>query len=340
MLHLVRKNILELLPYSCARDEYKGEEGVFLDANESPFGDYNRYPDPYQRNLKQAIATIKEVNKDNIFIGNGSDEVIDVLYRIFCYPSIDKTLLFTPTYGMYEVSANINDIEVLKVPLNEEMQPDLPKVLPLLNDSHLKLLWICSPNNPTGNLIQREIIIELLEKFQGIVIIDEAYIDFAASESWISQLPKYPNLVVCQTLSKAWGLASTRIGIAYSSKEIIGLMNKVKPPYNVSTANQKIALETLQNIDQNQKQIELLLSEKERVVDVLSHNALIQKIYPSDANFILMKVNNATKIYKQLIDAKVIVRNRHSVIDNCLRITIGTPEENDTLIQGLTTIQE
>ncbi len=326
---LIRPNILNLKPYSSARDEFKGNEGVFLDANENPFGDLNRYPDPHQKVLKSKLAQLKNISVENIFIGNGSDEVIDILFRIFCNPGNDKVIICPPTYGMYEVSANINDIEVIKIDLNTDFQLNIEDIL----KTSAKMIFICSPNNPTGNILNN---VELvLNNFQGIVVVDEAYIDFSNSESLINKLEKYPNLVVSQTFSKAWGLAAARIGIAYASQEIISFMNKVKPPYNVSKLNQEAAIEALTKVELFQKNKEIILEQREFLKAELLKLTCVKKIYPSDANFLLVEVTNADKIYNQLVEQKVVTRNRNSVVNNCIRISIGTKEENLKLLEEL-----
>ncbi|AQW96091.1 histidinol-phosphate transaminase [Elizabethkingia anophelis] len=331
--NLVRPNILKLKPYSSARDEYKGSTGVFLDANENPFGNLNRYPDPYQKEVKEKLSTLKSIPVSQIFLGNGSDEVIDLVFRIFCTPGRDKALVFTPTYGMYEVSANINDTELLQLPLNSDFQIDKESILPFLKDENLKLIFICSPNNPTGNSIEN--VDFILEKFNGIVFVDEAYIDFSTQKSWAEKLSQYPNLVISQTFSKARGLAAVRVGIAYSSPEIIALFNKTKPPYNVSQLNQEAALIALLDAKKYQSEIKTILAEKERLEKEFLQLSLIKKIYPSDANFILVEVNDADGIYNNLVQQKIITRNRNSVIAGCIRITIGTTEENNQLIAAL-----
>ena len=331
---LVRKNIMNLKPYSSARDEFSGADGIFLDANENPFGKINRYPDPYQKELKNEISKIKNINFDNIFLGNGSDEVIDLLFRIFTNPGKDFALTFTPTYGMYEVAANINDVELIQIPLDENFQISIDENLQkTLRNADLKLVFICSPNNPTGNLIQKESVMFILENFGGIVVIDEAYIDFSEQKSWISQLEKYPNLVVMQTFSKYWGMAGLRVGMAFSNPEIISLLNKVKPPYNISSLNQEAVLKTLKNASEINKQLELILKEREHVISILDGLEIVKKIYPTDANFLLAEVENANGLYDYLVNEKVIIRNRNSVVKNCVRITIGTPEENKKLIE-------
>ncbi|MCL1679104.1 histidinol-phosphate transaminase [Elizabethkingia miricola] len=331
--NLVRPNILKLKPYSSARDEYKGSTGVFLDANENPFGTLNRYPDPYQKEVKEKLSALKSIPVTQIFLGNGSDEVIDLVFRIFCTPGRDKALVFTPTYGMYEVSANINDTELLQLPLNSDFQIDKESILPFLTDENLKLIFICSPNNPTGNSIDN--VDFILGKFNGIVFVDEAYIDFSTQKSWAEKLSQYPNLIISQTFSKARGLAAVRVGIAYSSPEIIALFNKTKPPYNVSQLNQEAALIALLDDKRYQSEIKTILGEKERLEKELLQLSVIKKIYPSDANFILVEVNDADGIYNNLVQQKIITRNRNSVIASCIRITIGTTEENNQLIAAL-----
>ncbi|GJN57832.1 histidinol-phosphate transaminase [Elizabethkingia anophelis] len=331
--NLVRPNILKLKPYSSARDEYKGSTGVFLDANENPFGNLNRYPDPYQKEVKEKLSALKSIPVSQIFLGNGSDEVIDLVFRIFCTPGRDKALVFTPTYGMYEVSANINDTELLQLPLNRDFQIDKESIIPFLTDENLKIIFICSPNNPTGNSIEN--VDFILENFNGIVFVDEAYIDFSTQKSWTEKLSQYPNLVISQTFSKARGLAAVRVGIAYSSPEIIALFNKTKPPYNVSQLNQEAALIALLDAKKYQSEIKTILAEKERLEKEFLQLSLIKKIYPSDANFILVEVNDADGIYNNLVQQKIITRNRNSVIAGCIRITIGTTEENNQLIAAL-----
>ena len=332
---LVRKNILNLAPYSSARDEYQGKEGVFLDANENPFGTYNRYPDPDQTDLKQRLAEIKKFDAKNIFLGNGSDEVIDLAFRIFCEPDQDKALTFTPTYGMYEVSANINSVELIKLPLNAEFQIDRKSIEPYFSDENLKLIFICSPNNPTGNLIKTNDIKFILDNFRGIVIIDEAYIDFAEQESFIKELANYPNLIISQTLSKAWGLAGLRLGIAVMNEEILSYYKKVKSPYNISSVNQKVALQALSNEKEFQKNVDMILKEKSKLIKELQTLKIVGKIFPSDANFLLVEVDNAKEVYSKLISKQIIIRNRDSVIKNCIRITVGSAEENQKLFNAL-----
>ena len=336
--NLVRKNILNLQPYSSARDEFEGENGIFLDANENPFGELNRYPDPYQLKIKQKLSELNQISTENIFLGNGSDEVIDLAFRIFCEPKKDKVLTFSPTYGMYEVSANINDVELINLELNKDFQIDLENLKPYFNDENLKIIFICSPNNPTGNSIKN--IKYILENFNGIVFIDEAYIDFSPEESFRNQIKNYPNLIVSQTFSKAWGMASVRVGIAYASEEIIKFYNKVKPPYNISQLNQDAILNTLndEKINQVSENIKIILEEKKSLIQNLKKLNLVKTIFPSDANFILIEVDNADSVYQELVNQNVIIRNRNSVIKNCLRITVGSPEENQKLIETLQNI--
>ena len=330
---LVRKNILSLKPYSSARDEFSGKDGVFLDANENPFGDLNRYPDPHQKELKQKLSFVKKVPVSTIFVGNGSDEVIDLTFRIFCNPGKDKALIFTPTYGMYEVSAEINEVELLKVPLTDSFQIDFDALEKYLYDENLKLIFICSPNNPTSNSLEN--IEKILQKFKGIVIVDEAYIDFSKADSFLTKINQYPNLIVMQTFSKAWGLAAARVGMAYSNDLIISLFNKIKPPYNVSGPNQKAALKALDDIAGFEKRKSIILEQRTWLQNQLNGLAVIIKIYPSDANFILVEMTDANKIYNELVSQKVITRNRHSVVKNCIRITVGSPEENQILVDAL-----
>lgn len=335
---LVRENVKNLIPYSCARDEFKGKTGIFLDANENPFGKLNRYPDPYQRDLKAAISKNKGISEEKIFLGNGSDEIIDLCYRVFCNPGKDKALSFTPTYGMYEVSASVNDIKIIKIPLNESFQIDIEKTKPWLADNNVKLIFICSPNNPTGNCMEISDISYIISNFNGIVVIDEAYIDFTEKPSFIKMIDKYPNLIVMQTFSKAFGLAAARVGMAFSNPAILQYFNKLKPPYNISTINQIAALRKLEKAVEFKSQVLKIKNEKERLNADLKKLKITEKVYPSDANFILVKVSNATLIYNSLIDKHIIIRNRTSVINNCLRITVGTHTENNKLINALKTI--
>jgi len=332
---LVRPNIAKLSPYTSARDEYKGNEGIFLDANENPFGRVNRYPDPYQKELKQVISEIKGGSTEQLFLGNGSDEAIDLAYRIFCEPNRDKAIVFTPTYGMYEVYANINAVELITLPLDSLFQIDTTLVEPYLNDESVKLMFICSPNNPTGNLIDRQTIVQLLEQFKGIIILDEAYIDFSTEASWLEQLSQYNNLIILQTLSKGWGMAGLRIGMAWMSEELLYYFNKVKSPYNLSIINQEQAIEVLRNKEEFKQRIELLLSERDRVTKELKNLSIVKVIYPSEANYLLVEFDNANQIYEELISRQIIVRNRSKVVQNTLRISIGLAEENNKLLAAL-----
>jgi histidinol-phosphate aminotransferase len=332
---IVRPNVRLLTPYSCARDDYKGKEGIFLDANENPFGSLNRYPDPYQCELKKAVSRIKGIPVENIFLGNGSDEIIDLCFRIFCIPGADKALAFTPSYAMYQVSAAINDIKMITIPLDENFQIPIKSMTPALSDKNLKLIFICSPNNPTGNCMNRLTLERIIFRFNGIVLIDEAYIDFADKSSLMDSLDRYPNLIVMQTFSKAYGLASVRVGMAFASKEIVRWFNKVKPPYNISTVNQKTILRRIANRSYFNGQVRKIRTERGRMAEELKKISIVKKVWPSDANFLLVRVKDAVATYNYLAENKIIVRNRHSVAENCLRITIGTRRENDSLLKAL-----
>ena len=334
---LVRPNILNLEPYSSARDEFSGTEGVFLDANENPYGNLNRYPDPFQKQLKQKLSGIKSIATENIFLGNGSDEIIDLCFRIFCEPGKDKALTFVPTYGMYEVSAAINNVELVTVKLDKTFQINVAEALPLLTDASLKLVFICSPNNPTANSI--DAVEAIVQNFKGIVVVDEAYIDFSDRESLSQKIAQYPNLIVLQTLSKAWGLAAARVGMAFTNAAIISFLNKVKPPYNISVPNQLAALAALEKADEYDRQKETLLNERVIMIQQLRQLDYVRKIYPSDTNFILIEVTNADAVYNALTAQNIIIRNRNKVIKNCLRITIGRPHENAVLLTALQNIQ-
>jgi len=331
---LVRKNILSLKPYSSARDEFSGSEGIFLDANENPFGTYNRYPDPRQKALKKALSELKNVPQDQIFIGNGSDEVIDLIFRVFGNPGTDSVIICPPTYGMYEVSANINDIRVIAVPLRDDFQLDIDAILKRIhNDDSVKLIFVCSPNNPTGNTLRD--IDTILDNFNGIVVIDEAYIDFCPESSHLGNIQRYPNLIVMQTFSKAWALAGARVGIAYAQPEIIALMNKTKPPYNVSKLNQEAVLKALSKEKTTNNRIATILEQKKMLIQELPKITFVKKVYPSDANFLLVEMENANAVYNQLVEKKVITRNRSSQVKNCIRITVGSPKENRILLAEL-----
>lgn len=337
---LVRQNVWNMKAYSSARDEFKGEASVFLDANENPLNDkYNRYPDPLQWTLKGKISEVKNIGAENIFLGNGSDEPIDLVIRIFCEPRVDNIVAIDPTYGMYQVCADVNDVEYRKVLLDENFDLDAQKLLER-TDEKTKLIFLCSPNNPTGNLLNRKEIEKVLKSFQGIVIVDEAYIDFASETTWISELDKYPNLIVLQTFSKAWGLAAVRLGMAFASPEIIKLFNKVKYPYNVNILTQNFVNGELDKLELRKEWIQTLLKGRDFLNEELPKLPFVEKIYPTDSNFILVKVADANGLYKQLADKGVIVRNRNSVslCAGCLRITVGTDEENKILIETLSNI--
>ncbi len=340
--NLLRQNIKELIPYSSARDEYKGKDGVFLDANENTHPDkylnrFNRYPDPLQLKLKEKLSEIKGVMINQIFIGNGSDEAIDILFRAFCEPGKDNAIICPPTYGMYEVSAAINNVKIIKVPLFvETFQLDTKNILESITET-TKLIFFCCPNNPTGNGVKWQDIKTILELFNGIVVIDEAYIDFSSYKSLLYELENYPNLVILQTLSKAWGLAGLRVGLAFTSATIINVFNKIKPPYNINSVSQKLALKELKNQEEISKQVKEIISEREKLTFEITRLNCVLKVYPSEANFILVKTLSATNIYKYLVENKIIVRNRTNVLlcEDCLRITIGTMEENKLLLDTL-----
>ncbi|MGO3183698.1 MAG: histidinol-phosphate transaminase [Aequorivita sp.] len=340
---LIRPNVARMAPYSSARDEFKDSDQkmVFLDANENPFEtEVNRYPDPQQRDLKSILSQQKNIPTDQILLGNGSDEVLDLIFRAFCEPAKDNIITLPPTYGMYSVLANLNDIENREVLLDSDFQPDLDEISETM-DSRTKLLFICSPNNPTGNLISSKKITKLLNNFNGLVVIDEAYIDFASKESWLEKLNEFPNLIITQTLSKAYGMAGIRLGICYASAEIIAVLNKIKPPYNINKLTQQNAIEELLNTSKIIDDIALLNVEKSALVKALVEVNFIQNIYPSDANFLLIKVDNAEKRYLQLLEKGIVVRNRSSqpLCENTLRITIGTASENDQLINIIKTLK-
>ena len=335
---LVRPNIWSLAPYSSARDEYSGKEAhVFLDANENPYnGPYNRYPDPLQRELKGMLKKVKGIPEENIFLGNGSDEAIDLAYRVFCNPGRDNVVAIAPTYGMYQVCADINDIEYRTVLLDENFDFKAADLLAAC-DEHTKIIWLCSPNNPTGNSLNRDEILKVVEGFEGIVIVDEAYIDFAQQLSMRQELPTHPNLIILQTMSKAWGSAAIRLGMAFASKEIIAIYNKVKYPYNVNQLTQEQALEMLKDPFEVDKWVKILMSERSRLMQAFLELPICEKIYKTDANFFLAKMTDANAIYNYLVDKGVIVRNRNKVqlCQNCLRITIGNRTENNELLSAL-----
>lgn len=335
---LLRENIKNMQPYSCARDEFKGEASVYLDANENPYnGPYNRYPDPLQMEVKTAISKVKNVPVENIFLGNGSDEPIDLLYRAFCEPRRDNVVAIEPTYGMYKVCAAVNDVEYRKVLLNDNFDIEAFKLIDSAN-LNTKIIWLCSPNNPTGNSLNTDEILKVLQWFRGIVVVDEAYIDFSAKQSFTSYIAQYPNLVVLQTLSKAWGNAAIRLGMAFASVEVIDVLNKIKYPYNINILTQEHAKKVLANPSQTTKWVETIIAERAQLINKLKELELVKYIYPTDANFVLAKVDNANITYNWLVNKGIIVRNRSTVslCGNCLRITVGTPDENKTLIDALT----
>lgn len=336
---LVRENIKSLKPYSSARDEFQGNSNdmVFLDANENPFENgVNRYPDPQQRTVKSLLSKNKGVPQENILLGNGSDEVLDLIFRAFCEPHQDNIVTLPPTYGMYGVLANINAVENIKIPLTDQFQPDLEKIYQAVNPRS-KVIFICSPNNPTGNNFSKPVIEDLLENFKGLVVIDEAYVDFSEEESWVARLGEYPNLIVTQTLSKAYGMAGIRLGICYASTCIISVLNRIKPPYNVNELTQQKAIERLKKQKEVDTEVKSILKERETLVAALKTIGFVSKIYPSNANFVLAKVDDATKRYNQLIEKGIVTRNRTSEqgCENCLRFTVGTVEENNKLIKTL-----
>jgi len=341
VLSLMRENIRNLKPYTSARDEFTGTAQIFIDANENPIGSVggsknNRYPDPYQRELKARIAELKGVPAENIFLGNGSDEAIDLLFKAFCRPGIDKAISTPPTYGMYQVSADVNEVAIEEISLTPDFQLDVPA---LLNHrfENIKMLFLCSPNNPTGNLLKHEDIENLLLNFKGIVIVDEAYIDFSPSKSWSLELAKYPNLVVLQTFSKAWGLAAVRLGIAYASTEIISVLNKIKLPYNISGPAQETALKALSSAQEKDTMVSNVLEQRKRLEKELLELSTVLHIYPSDANFLLVKTTAPNELYDHLIKKEIVTRNRSklALCEGCLRITIGTEQENTSLINAI-----
>ena len=339
--NLVRENIRRLTPYSSARKEFSGAAQIFLDANENSFGsplaeNFHRYPDASQSEIKKAVAQRENVSPTEIFVGNGSDEAIDLLFRIFCRPQTDNILICPPTYGMYEVSAAINDVETRRAFLTTDFQLDSEAIKNQI-DANTKLLFICSPNNPTGNAMRRDAIIELIENFAGIVVVDEAYIHFSTEQSFVKEIGKYTNLVVLQTFSKAWGLAGLRVGLAFANAAIIELFNRVKPPYNVSQAAQNLVLQALKNQSKADKKIARIIEERGKLIDEIKFLSFVEKIHPTDANFVLVKCSDATEIYQYLLAEKIVVRNRTQIelCENCLRITVGTADENEKLIESL-----
>lgn len=335
---LTRSNIWDLKPYSSARDEYNGAAAsVFLDANENPYNmPHNRYPDPLQRELKAELAKIKKVSPEHIFLGNGSDEAIDLMYRAFCEPVIDNVVAIAPTYGMYEVCADVNDVEYRKVLLDEDFQFSAEELLDEANEM-TKLIFLCSPNNPTGNDLLRSEIVKLIREFDGLVVLDEAYNDFSEAPSFLEELDKYPNLVVLQTFSKAWGCAAIRLGMAFASPEIIGILNKIKYPYNVNQLTQQQAVEMLHRYYEIDRWVKMLKEEREHLEAEFAKLPCTKHLFPSSANFFLVRVTDAVKIYNYLVAQGIIVRNRHSVVlcGNCLRVTVGTRMENEKLIEAL-----
>ncbi len=336
--NITRKNIWDLSPYSSARDEFTGKAKIYLDANENPYDNgLNRYPDPYQFLLKSKIADIKNVKTQQIIIGNGSDEIIDLLYRAFCEPKVDEVISLSPTYGMYKVYANINNVDIKDCWLSSSFEIIEEDLLNMINGK-TKMIWFCSPNNPTGNSLNPESIKKVLQNFKGLVIVDEAYIDFSASESWINYLDFYPNLFVMQTLSKAWGLAGLRIGMGFASPQIIALLNKIKPPYNINLLSQQTALEQLELLEEKNTQVDTILQQRDWLSEELKQLKKVHEVYPSDANFVLVKMDNATDIYNKMVEKSIILRNRSTVklCLDCIRITIGTPEENKELLLNLT----
>ena len=336
---LIRENIKSLEAYSSARDEFKAmsSEFVFIDANENPFDTgLNRYPDPQQNLVKEALSKLKGISKEQILLGNGSDEVLDLIFRVFCEPREDNVIVLPPTYGMYEVLANTNAIELVKIPLVENFQPNVKEIVKC-QDAKTKVLFLCSPNNPTANSFNASKIETLIKEFNGIVVIDEAYIDFSIEDSWLGRLDEFPNLIVTQTLSKAYGLAAIRLGICYASKEIISILNKIKPPYNVNQLTQDVALQSLLNQEKVKNNITAIISERNQLIRDLQNVEIVEKVYSSDANFLLVQVDDANLRYKQLVKLGIIVRNRTTQIlcDNCLRFTVGTADENKKLINTL-----
>lgn len=338
---LVRTNIKRLIPYSSARSEFGESANIFLDANESAFGspignDLSRYPDPYQSDLKELLSQINGVDTKQIFIGNGSDEAIDLLIRVFCRPSVDEVLICPPTYGMYEVAAATNDVSVRRVPLTESFDLDLEAILRSISKT-TKLIFICSPNNPTGNSLSRDAVHEIVRGFEGIVVVDEAYIHYANEPSFVQDLAKNPNLVVLQTFSKAWGLAGLRCGFAFASSEIIAYLNKIKPPYNIGRITQDLAIKALKFQEDLDKNVALTISERELLENELSRFSFVERLFRSNANFLLVKVQDADGLYIHLLNEKIVVRNRNTVTlcEGCLRITVGTAEENQALLEAL-----
>ena len=338
---LLRDNIKKLVPYASARDEFSGLAHIFLDANENSLGSpvtpyYNRYPDPHQIKIKEQLTQIKGLPQQNIFLGNGSDECIDLLYRAFCYPGKDNVIILPPTYGMYEVSAHIHDVEVRRAPLTRNFEPDLAAIEDLVNEN-TKIIWICSPNNPTGNAFNHQDVEMILNNFDGLVVIDEAYINFSRRQSFIRELTEYPNLVILQTLSKAWGLAGLRVGMAFASGFIIDVLNRIKPPYNIGQHTQEIVFEALKETARVNEMIKEIVGMRNELAEKISHLSSVRKVYPSDANFLLVQIKDARQVYEILLNQGIVVRDRSSAAGcaDCLRITIGTKEQNDKLLEIL-----
>lgn len=336
LTNLVRPNVHAMKAYSSARDEYTGHEGVFLDANENPFPSaVNRYPDPYQRDLKEELAAVKRVQTNQIIVGNGSDEILDLLFRAFCIPGKDKVVTIKPTYGMYDVLAQTNDVQIIEVPLEPDFNLDGEAILASAEGA--KMIVLCSPNNPTGNLLNRNVIIDILTKFNGLVVIDEAYIDFSNGKTFLQELNNFPNLFVSQTLSKAYGMAGIRVGLGFGNAEVVDILNKLKPPYNVNELSQKFALARLRDVKQVAEEVLQILLERSRVLAMLQESKHVERIYRTDANFILFRVANADDLYQHFARNQVVVRNRTKQFgcENCLRVSIGTHEENERFIQVL-----
>lgn len=338
---VIRPHILTLAPYSSARDEYTGHSGVFLDANENPYGsvteeNYNRYPDPYQAEIKSKLSPIKNIDTKQIFLGNGSDEPIDLLIRATCTPEKDHIIILPPTYGMYEVSASIHNVHIDKVSLTSDYQIDVEGVLKAITQD-TKIIWVCTPNNPTGNVMQDEAIVTLLNQFNGLVVVDEAYVDFTDSVSWIERLGQFANLVVLQTFSKAWGLAGIRAGMCFASAELIKILNKIKSPYNISLPAQQALLEGLGAVDKKDEMVKEILKERTSLRTMLENLSFVNKVFPSDANFLLVHFDDAKAVMAYLIEEAIIVRDRSRVhlCEGCLRITVGTAQENEILIESL-----
>lgn len=345
--NLIRANIRKMKPYSSARDEFSGSAQVFLDANENPFDTgLNRYPDPHQKELKQHIAKLKKVKPEQIFLGNGSDEPIDLLFRAFCEPGVDQAVFIAPSYGMYEVAANINNVTYTQVQLGPDFQLDAEAVLLAAKRKNgalisTKLIFLCSPNNPSGNLLDKTEVKRVLDNFDGLVVIDEAYIDFAGDKGWLPELAEYPNLVVLQTLSKAWGLAGIRLGMAFASAEVVAVLDKIKPPYNINELTQQAALKALGNAGNVQAQIKELLEERSKLADGMRPLPFVKRVYPSKANFLLVKTTDARKVYDYCLERGIILRDRSKVpgCEGCVRVTVGTPEENKRLLEVLNNLR-